>query len=162
MTYTYAILPISKAAYDEIKGKLTDYQDQFHQHPRFGTVIDMHGLALAINRAAEPAALPSNWAVGVDHASGSDDFSVAVLYGRQDDGVIVVDDVLRLPVAIPDEEAIRERSLLLGKMTDELNRAVALARLQGFPVGVFVHDDPETLGEFLNYKIEVTCHKKNE
>lgn len=43
MTYTYAILGVSQAAYDEIRGKLiaADYA-----HAIDGDVIDMRGLAL--------------------------------------------------------------------------------------------------------------------
>jgi len=48
MTYTYAILEISKAAYDEIKNKLevAGYSDQFHKNDG-QIVINMHGIALA-------------------------------------------------------------------------------------------------------------------
>ena len=43
MTYTYAILDVSRAAFDEIKAKLdaAGYQHMFH-----GDAIDMHGVAL--------------------------------------------------------------------------------------------------------------------
>ena len=50
MTYTYAILKVSHAAYEEIKAKLeaAGYQDQFHDdRDGDGIVIDMHGIALA-------------------------------------------------------------------------------------------------------------------
>jgi hypothetical protein len=50
MTYTYAILEISHAAYTEIKAKLeaAGYQDQFYDdRDGDGIVIDMHGIALA-------------------------------------------------------------------------------------------------------------------
>lgn len=49
MTYTYSILKISSAAYEEIKQKLEDagYSDQFHEDRNYGIVIDMHGIALA-------------------------------------------------------------------------------------------------------------------
>jgi hypothetical protein len=49
MTYTYVILPVSSAAYAEIRRKLTDagYTDQFHDdRDGDGVVIDMHGIAL--------------------------------------------------------------------------------------------------------------------
>lgn len=51
MTYTYAILEISAAAYQEIKQKLTDvgYEHAFHDD-----VIDMHGIAVQ----AEPPPKP--------------------------------------------------------------------------------------------------------
>ena len=44
MTYTYAILEVSKEAYDEIKEKLKEagYQDAFGEEG----IIDMHGIAL--------------------------------------------------------------------------------------------------------------------
>jgi len=50
-TYTYAILEISKEAYDEIKSALekAGYEDQFHENDEFGIVIDMHGIAVAKN-----------------------------------------------------------------------------------------------------------------
>lgn len=47
MTYTYAILEISKAAYNEIAEKLKEagYSQSFHE--RDGeVVIDMHGIAV--------------------------------------------------------------------------------------------------------------------
>lgn len=49
MTYTYAILDVSHAAYIEIKEKLekAGYSDQFHDdRDGDGVVIDMHGIAL--------------------------------------------------------------------------------------------------------------------
>ena len=47
-TYTYAILEVSREAYEEIKDKLfkAGYQDQFHEDEN-RVVIDMHGIALA-------------------------------------------------------------------------------------------------------------------
>lgn len=43
--HTYAVLPVSKAVYDEIRSKLekAGYSDQFHDDR-----IDMHGLAISI------------------------------------------------------------------------------------------------------------------
>jgi hypothetical protein len=48
MTYTYAILEISAAAYNEIRKKLeaAGYSDQFHEDDG-REVIDMHGIAIA-------------------------------------------------------------------------------------------------------------------
>lgn len=48
MTYTYAILEVSRAAYQEIKQKLeaAGYSDQFHDNGG-KLVIDMHGIAVA-------------------------------------------------------------------------------------------------------------------
>ena len=49
MTYTYATLGVSHAAYTEIKEKLekAGYSDQFHDdRDGDGVVIDMHGIAL--------------------------------------------------------------------------------------------------------------------
>lgn len=49
MTYTYAILQVSKAAYDEIKAKLqaAGYDQAVHEDPDGReAVIDMHGIAL--------------------------------------------------------------------------------------------------------------------
>ena len=45
MTYTYAILPVSRKVFEEIRDKLTaaGYSDQIVEND---TVIDMHGLAL--------------------------------------------------------------------------------------------------------------------
>lgn len=47
MTYTFAVLEISKAAYDEIAGllKAAGYHHVFHDNTD-GVVIDMHGIAL--------------------------------------------------------------------------------------------------------------------
>jgi hypothetical protein len=48
-THTYAILDVSKAAYDEIKQKLeaAGYQHALHDdRDGDGVVIDMHGIAL--------------------------------------------------------------------------------------------------------------------
>lgn len=47
MTYTYAILEVSKAAYDEIYKKLMEagYNQAFHKDDE-AVVIDMHGIAL--------------------------------------------------------------------------------------------------------------------
>lgn len=48
MSYTYAILDLSPAAYQEIAGKLraAGYDHAFHQDGG-RTVIDMHGIAVA-------------------------------------------------------------------------------------------------------------------
>ena len=48
MTYTYAVLEVSKAAYDEIAAKLRDagYDHAFTDEGE----IDMHGIALAAER----------------------------------------------------------------------------------------------------------------
>lgn len=48
-THTYAVLEISERAFDEIKEKLSkaDYKHAFHEDDERGTVIDMHGIALA-------------------------------------------------------------------------------------------------------------------
>ena len=45
MTHTYVLLPVSKAVYDEIKGKLD--AAGYHCHGDDGE-IDMHGLALVL------------------------------------------------------------------------------------------------------------------
>jgi hypothetical protein len=47
MTYTFAILEVSKAVFDEIRGKLeaAGYSDQFHIDAG-RPVVDMHGIAL--------------------------------------------------------------------------------------------------------------------
>lgn len=47
MTYTYAILEVSTAAFEEIAGKLraAGYDQAFHDEDD-GVVIDMHGIAL--------------------------------------------------------------------------------------------------------------------
>lgn len=47
-TYTYAILDLSKAAFEEIRAKLeaAGYQHAFHKNDG-RIVIDMHGIAVA-------------------------------------------------------------------------------------------------------------------
>ena len=49
MTYTYAILEVSPACWQEIAGKLraAGYDHAFHD---FGAVLDMAGLALRVER----------------------------------------------------------------------------------------------------------------
>lgn len=49
-THTYAILEISRVAYEEIREKLekAGYSDQFHDD-----VIDMHGIAVKIEEGSE-------------------------------------------------------------------------------------------------------------
>ena len=56
MTYTYAILEVSAAAYDEIRGALeaAGYQDAFHDDGDGYEVIDMHGIALRRDPAVSP------------------------------------------------------------------------------------------------------------
>lgn len=48
-THTYAVLRVSNAAYDEIANalKAAGYSHSFHENSEYGTVIDMHGIALA-------------------------------------------------------------------------------------------------------------------
>lgn len=48
-TYTYAVLEVSKAAYDEIRAKLeaAGYQHAFHSDSDHPELIDMNGIALA-------------------------------------------------------------------------------------------------------------------
>lgn len=58
MTYSYVILPVSKAAFDEIAGKLraAGYDQAFHDEEDgglVGLVIDMHGLALQVDHLVE-------------------------------------------------------------------------------------------------------------
>lgn len=45
-TYTYAILEVSKGTFEEIKEKLKGYEHVFHNNNEYGTVIDMHGIAV--------------------------------------------------------------------------------------------------------------------
>ena len=56
MTYTYAVLTVSPAAYAEIREKLeaAGYDHAFHDQDG-GPVIDMHGIAL---QAGHPPAGP--------------------------------------------------------------------------------------------------------
>lgn len=58
MTYTYAVLEVSPAAYEEIREKLVKagYQHAFHEDRTHGPVIDMHGIALG--KEAEPQPKP--------------------------------------------------------------------------------------------------------
>jgi hypothetical protein len=63
-TYTYAVLEISQAAYDDIAAKLkaAGYDHAFHENDQHGTVIDMHGIAVSAKPLAIPAfRLPESW-----------------------------------------------------------------------------------------------------
>lgn len=60
MTYTYAVLEVSPACYDEIKEKLdaAGYQHAFHTERGEGVLIDMHGIALRRDETpSDPATL---------------------------------------------------------------------------------------------------------
>jgi hypothetical protein len=57
-THTYAILKISKEAFEEIAGKLMD-ADYIHCFHRDGAVIDMHGIALQIEGEESKPARPA-------------------------------------------------------------------------------------------------------
>lgn len=48
MSHTYAVLQISKAAFDEIRGKLKEagYEHAFDDAAEGGPVVDMHGVAV--------------------------------------------------------------------------------------------------------------------
>ena len=66
MTYTYALLEVSKATYDEIAEKLkaAGYGHAFHQSADGDrTAIDMHGLALASKPEATPTERLDAWAI---------------------------------------------------------------------------------------------------
>lgn len=56
-THTYAVLQVSRGAYDEIRAKLVEagYGDQCHAGED-GVLIDMHGLALSALGAKPPFA----------------------------------------------------------------------------------------------------------
>ena len=55
MTYTYAILHVSRSTYDEIRTKLADagYEWAFHKSDE-GEVIDMHGIGLSVEPVIDP------------------------------------------------------------------------------------------------------------
>ena len=57
MTYTYAILKVSQAVFDEIKTKLevAEYDHAFHEDDE-GLLIDMHGIALQAEKSRAPHA----------------------------------------------------------------------------------------------------------
>ena len=59
-TYTYALLPVSKAAYHEIADKLKDagYDQAFHDEGADGIVLDMHGVAISLDRDVEEKTRP--------------------------------------------------------------------------------------------------------
>ena len=50
MTYTYAILDVSAAAYDEVRALLVaaGYEDAINDDGEGREVIDMHGIALRV------------------------------------------------------------------------------------------------------------------
>jgi hypothetical protein len=57
-TYTYVVMQLSKAAYDEIAEKLraAGYDHVFHDDTPHGAIMDMHGIAIGL----EPVAAPDN------------------------------------------------------------------------------------------------------
>ena len=57
MSYTYAIMEVSKAVYDEIRAKLveTDYEHAINDHDS-GECLDMHGIALRVESEEQPPA----------------------------------------------------------------------------------------------------------
>lgn len=73
MTYTYVILEVSQAVYDEIAGKLraAAYDQAFHEDADGSVVIDMHGIALK----REPGGLTVG-SRSFERLSQSDDRSV--------------------------------------------------------------------------------------
>ncbi len=66
MTYTYAVLEVSKAAYDEIAAGLKEagYGHAFHSDSG-GPVIDMHGIALSAKSEPEPTLKPDPYLAGI-------------------------------------------------------------------------------------------------
>lgn len=59
MMYTYALLDVSRAVYDEIRAKLVaaEYEHAFHADAG-GEVIDMHGIALRVEPEPERIGRP--------------------------------------------------------------------------------------------------------
>lgn len=54
MTYTYAILQVSQAVYDEIRSELTAAgYDQEVLGDKLGPILDMHGIALQVKAPDE-------------------------------------------------------------------------------------------------------------
>jgi hypothetical protein len=51
VTHTYVVLEISPAAFAEIESKLkaAGYEHTFHEDREHGSLIDMHGIALAMD-----------------------------------------------------------------------------------------------------------------
>lgn len=49
-TYTFAVMPVSKRTYDEIAAKMREagYDHAFTKSQAHGDVIDMNGIAIAI------------------------------------------------------------------------------------------------------------------
>ena len=66
MTYTYALMEISEAAYMEIKAKLEQvgYQDQIHTEEGEAPVLDMHGIGLVLVGAIATRRAAENWVSG--------------------------------------------------------------------------------------------------
>jgi hypothetical protein len=62
VSYTYAIMKVSAAAYAEIREILVKagypYTEQFHNHDGIGEVIDLHGVAISTRDGAEPTLRP--------------------------------------------------------------------------------------------------------
>lgn len=66
MTYTYAVLDVSEAAYNEIAAKLraAGYSHVFDKRRGEKDLIDMHGIALAIEDTPTPTPEPAFDAAG--------------------------------------------------------------------------------------------------
>lgn len=62
MSHTYALLPISAAAYAEIRAKLVEagYAHAFNIDRDVGECIDMHGIAVHIDASATTPAEESS------------------------------------------------------------------------------------------------------
>jgi hypothetical protein len=56
MTYTYILMDVSPAVYEEIKQKLlaAGYTYAIHNEGQYGFVLDMHGIALKLQSEPEP------------------------------------------------------------------------------------------------------------
>jgi len=73
MTYTYAILHVSRSTYEEIRTKLeaAGYSQAFHTHEGEPTeVIDMHGIGLSVEPTVDPTKIDVTVAGEVVPAEG--------------------------------------------------------------------------------------------
>lgn len=71
-THTYTVLQISRAAYDEIRGKLldADYGHALHREDGF-ELIDMHGIAVQALEVPSPVEIATGFGTPLECSHGN-------------------------------------------------------------------------------------------